>query len=97
MARKIIWTLRAINDKKHIFDYWSDNNKSNMYAVKLDKLFNEAVELLAVFPFTGTKTQIKNVRVQFVENFKLIYKVFDTKIYIITIWDMHRNPKNLKL
>ena len=56
MAKKVIWTERAIRDRKAIFEYWKDRNKSNIYNIKLNKLFEEAIALLAVYPKIGRKT-----------------------------------------
>ena len=46
MAFKIIWTDKAQKDRINILQYWIDRNKSTLFAVKLNEIFIERVELL---------------------------------------------------
>lgn len=55
MAFKIIWTVKAQNDRLEILQYWIDRNKSALFASKLNEIFNERVELLAQYPNLGKK------------------------------------------
>ncbi len=61
MARKIVLSRESQNDKKDIFTYWNDRNKSKLYSRKLNKLFIAAVEFVAEFPLVGKKSNIENV------------------------------------
>lgn len=58
MAKQIIWSLRAQKDKKEIFKYWLQHNKSNRYNKKLNQLFKEAVQLLKEYPYIGKTTDL---------------------------------------
>jgi hypothetical protein len=49
-SREIRWTLRATHDKLAIYEYWTNRNKSILYAKKLENLFNEAVKVAAIYP-----------------------------------------------
>lgn len=60
MAKKVIWSLRAQTDRKDILRYWIQRNKSNYYSVRLNKLFEEAANLISVFPNVG-KRQSKRI------------------------------------
>ncbi|WP_165593569.1 hypothetical protein [Aequorivita soesokkakensis] len=44
-SREIRWTIRATQDKLAIYEYWTNRNKSILYAQKLEKLFNEVIKL----------------------------------------------------
>jgi hypothetical protein len=44
-SREILWTIRATQDKLAIYEYWTNRNKSILYAQKLEKLFNEVIKL----------------------------------------------------
>lgn len=94
--RKIKWSLRAIHNKIAIYEYWLERNKSPAYPEKLERLFDEAVLRAAVFPFSGIKTKNKNIRIQLVKNYKLVYHVTEIHIEVITIFDSRRDPKELK-
>ena len=50
MAKKIIWSETAQNDRKEILLYWKNRNKSLVYSMKLNNLFNDAAEIIATFP-----------------------------------------------
>ena len=63
MAKKIIWSLRALNDRKNILIYWIERNKSTRYSYKFNQLFKDAVALLSEHPFVGRPTD-KSVSVR---------------------------------
>ena len=46
MAARLIWSNLALQQKKEIFDYWNERNKSKIYSRKLNKLINDAAELI---------------------------------------------------
>lgn len=50
MAARIIWSALAIQQKKEIFNYWNERNKSKVYSRKLNKLINEAAEIIQTHP-----------------------------------------------
>lgn len=97
VRREIRWTLTAQKNKFDIFEYWNNRNKSNKYSQKLDEIFNKAIENLLFFPFSGSITNIKNVRILVVENYLIVYEIFENTILISRIWDGRRNPENLKI
>jgi toxin YoeB len=47
MAIKIIWTDKAQADRLNILKYWIDRNKSNLFAIKLNEIFEDRIEILA--------------------------------------------------
>lgn len=63
MAKKIIWSLRALNDRKDILIYWIERNKSTRYSYKLSQLFKDAVALLSEHSLVGRPTD-KSVSVR---------------------------------
>ena len=97
MAKQIIWSLRAQKDKKEIFKYWSQRNKSNRYSKKLNQLFKEATLLLHEHPYIGRSTDDALVRIKIVKEYLLIYEITETSINILSIWDGRQDPSNWKL
>ncbi len=95
-SREIRWTIRAIQDKLAIYEYWTNRNKSILYAKKLENLFNEAVKVAAIYPTAGIKTAMTDVRIQIIKDYKIVYRIKEDLIEILTIWDTRQNPKNLK-
>jgi len=92
MAKQIIWSLRAQDDRKQIFDYWTQRNKSSNYSKKLNKLFRVAVKLIVKHPNIGKPTDISNVRVKIIRDYLMIYEEAGTRIIILTIWDSRQDP-----
>jgi len=97
MAKKIVWSERAQVDRKMIFSYWNQRNKSTRYSIKLNNLFEEAVVLISIYPNIGKKTNRPHVRVKIVREYLIYFRESEKEIYILTIFSSHRNPSNLKL
>ena len=96
MAKQIIWSLRAQKDKKEIFKYWSQRNKSNRYSKKLNQLFKGAILLLSEHPYIGRPTDDASARIKIVNEYLLIYEVTETSINILSIWDGRQDPSKLE-
>jgi toxin YoeB len=96
MAKQIIWSLRAQKDKKEIFKYWAERNKSHRYSQKLNQLFKEAIQLLREHPYIGRSTDDNSIRIKIVKDYLLIYEVTETSINILSIWDGRQDPSKLE-
>lgn len=96
MAKTVIWSRRALDDRKQILAYWRSRNKSNNYSKKLNQPFKEAVKIIAEFPQIGTVTSDKTIRVKIVKDYLIIYEEESTNLYILTIWDSRQNPDTLR-
>ncbi|HWA05417.1 MAG TPA: type II toxin-antitoxin system RelE/ParE family toxin [Ignavibacteria bacterium] len=55
MAKRVIWTEKALRDRFEIFRFWVENNKSNTYSIKLDSQFENLAVTLSKFPQAGKK------------------------------------------
>ena len=96
MDRKIIWSKRSQNDRKEIFRYWNKRNKSNEYSKKLNRLFNEAIRLVAEYPHIGKRTDDKDARIKIVRDFLIIYEIdVQDQIVILAIWNSRQDPAKL--
>lgn len=92
MAKQIIWSLRAQQDKKDIFKFWLHRNKSNLYNKKLNQLFKKAILLISKHPYIGRPTDDASVRIKIVKDYLLIYEVTANSINILSIWDGRQDP-----
>lgn len=97
MVRKIVWSRRAQTDRKSIFKYWNNRNKSNIYSKKLNRLLISAIEFVSSHPHTGRITDREPIRIKFVSHFAIIYEASDTKLEVLTIFDTRQNPDKLDL
>lgn len=92
MARKIIWSERARYDKQDILEYWFHRNHSKTYPKKLNELFKKTILSLAQNPNIGKKTDVLNVRIKIVRDYKIFYSSDSVSLNILSILDSRRNP-----
>ena len=97
MARKVIWTLRAQNDRIRIVEYWNDRNKSTAYSNKLNSLIKQTLKLLGQYPYLGKSTDIDQVRLKILKNYLIVYKLTQTHLIVLALWDSNQDIKNLKI
>jgi toxin YoeB len=97
MAKRVIWSLRAEEERRNILEYWAKRNGNKGYSRKLSKRFREKVKYIAKFNYIGTATDIENVRAAVCGNHILFYEIDDEFIKILTVWDGRRNPEDLNL
>lgn len=97
MAKRIIWTKRAQQERKEILEFWKEHNKSKSYSKKLDHLFKKAIKLITTRPGIGRSTDIENVRIKVVRDYLIFYELINANIYILTILDSRQDPKKLKM
>ncbi len=93
MAKPIIWSFRAQQDRKAILEYWIMHNQSNLYSKKLNQIFEDTAELVSRHPNIGKKTDVPEVRIKIIKDYYFTYREDVSHIEILTIWDSRRNPK----
>lgn len=86
---KVSWTRPTKDDRTAIFDYIEAENPRA--AVKLDRLFERAVEQISQFPYTGRVGQIDGTREAVPHpNYRLVYSVADDTVYILGLFHAAR-------
>ena len=96
MAKEVVWSLRARDERKQILQYWRLRNKSNAFSRKLNQLFAESVKIITDFPQIGKLTDDPNIRIKIAKDYLIAYEESETKIFILTIWDSRQDPDKLK-
>ena len=96
MAKQVIWSPRALQDRKQILTHWTERNKSKAYSVKLDQLFRQAIHLIKEYPRIGKPTQDPGVRIKIVRDYLIFYEETSDSIVVLTIWDSRRDPSGLE-
>jgi toxin YoeB len=69
MAKKLIWSKQALQDRKDILDYWINRNKSKTYSIRLNNLFIDAIKIIAEHPNIGIYTDFENVKGKLVKDY----------------------------
>lgn len=93
MAKEVRWSISALADRRHIYEYWRYRNNSDVFSDKLELLFNEVTNLLSAFPQLGAQTEASQLRVKVVRNFKLFYFDHSDHILIVRVWDTRQDPQ----
>lgn len=97
VSRRIIWSPQAKIDHFNILNYFFKRNGNKKYSSKLNKEFHDAIRIISKYSDVGVKTDVKNVRCIIVSNYSIFYRIENTLIEIITIWDSRQNPANLEI
>lgn len=92
MAKQIVWSRLAHNDRIRILEYWIERTKSTRYSQKLNELFNDAAELISRYPQIGRKSEIEGIRIKVIRDYFLTYRETERAIEILTIWDTRQDP-----
>ena len=95
--RKVDWTVKANFERKEILDYWIRRNKSNLYSIKLNILFIEAVKKVAENPTIGRTSDFPDVRVKIVRNYLIFYEFDDKVLKVLSVWDGNRDDKMVRV
>lgn len=90
MVKPIIWSKRAIENKLSILKYWFIRNKSNVYCIKLDKLFDKAALTISHNTSLGRPTDNPSVKRIVVEHYSIFFTESEVAIEILHIWDNRR-------
>lgn len=94
--KKVIWSIRAQNDRHDILEYWINRNKSTSYSIKLNNLFKEAEHLIAIHPEIGKHSDIKSIRIKIIRDYLMIYKITEDVVQILTLRDARKDPDELE-
>jgi plasmid stabilization system protein ParE len=95
MARQIIWSKLAEQEKQHILEFYAVRNGNWDYSIKVNVLIEDAIDRLLLYPYYGTTTRYENVRMLVVFDFIIFHEIHLDKIMIMSIWDARQNPDKL--
>lgn len=96
--RDIRWTIRALDDKLDIMEFWYQRNQSLNFPIKLEKLFLQSLGLLALHPEMGLVfSKDPLILYKTVHGYRLYYTFETLSITLLAIWDTRRNPDKFKL
>ena len=94
--RKIIWSKEAQNDFLAALSFYAERNGTKTYSKKLAGEVYEAIEKLREHPFLGRPTRNDTVRIMIKGKYQIYYELDQEDIVILVVWDMRRNPDELK-
>jgi len=98
---KIIWTDFAKVQLRNVFDYYAEVASKTVAKNIISGIRNRTI-LLRTHPNIGTIEELlmespHKYRYLVENNYKIIYRIEDSIIYITDIFDTHQNPNKLKI
>jgi len=66
MVKKVVWSNKAKLDRLNILTYWTERNKSEVYATKLNQLFSQAIKTIAKFEMPRRHTEFDGLEKQMI-------------------------------
>jgi plasmid stabilization system protein ParE len=97
MAKRIVWTIDARNDRREIMEYWFNRTGSKNYSRKLAHQFREATRYISQHNYLGRATNLENVRVTVIGHYLLFYRLSENLLEVISLFDSRQNPAKLNL
>ena len=92
MAKQIVWSKLALQDRYSILDYWIKRNRSASYSKKLNQIFMDTADLISKHPKIGKQTELAGIRYKIVRDYLFTYRETPDYIEILTIWDSRQDP-----
>jgi toxin YoeB len=96
MAKQVVWSIRAKEEKKAILRYWNKRNRSSVYPKRLDGLFKQAINTIAKYNIPRRKANYDGVYVKIVKDYLVFFEEDQFTIYILSVWDSRQDPNKLK-
>ena len=92
---KVFWTITAVKQRNHVFEYWNNRNQSNKYSKKLRMEINGNIQILKKHPKIGKNADYDSIKALVMGHFSLFYKYDATQIIIVAFWDNRQDPERL--
>ena len=96
MAKKVVWTITAKNQRREILEYWVKRNGNKSYSRRISAKIRNRIKYLAEFNYLGKPTDFKDNRVTAAGHFSIFYKILEDRIIITSIWDNRQDPDDLQ-
>jgi plasmid stabilization system protein ParE len=97
MVRRITWTGRAERMFSEILSFYYARNGNKTYSRKLNSEIKQSLVLLKKHPYLGRKTDLEDIRVLIIKDFKLFYRIEPIEIIVLMVWDCRQNPDSLDI
>jgi len=69
MAKQIVWSDKASNERLNILEYWLEKTGNNKYSRKIDIKLRETIRNIQDNNYLGKQTDHKNTRVTVVGHY----------------------------
>lgn len=97
MAKRIVWSPDAQQDRLTILEYWHKRLGHKHFSTKLYHEFVRVSRMVARNPRIGRRVEGREERMFVVGEYLMFYRVDGDFVLISRLWDSRRNPDDLKL
>ena len=73
--------------RREILIYWTERNKSTIYAEKLIEITADHLKVISKTPYAFKETEIDEVRESAMGHFSLYYKITSDQIIVMAFWE----------
>ena len=94
-GRNVVWSKASIDQRRAILRFWTINNGSKTFSVKLIRRIKSRMKIISQFPYLGPQTEIEGIRVINVSHFSIFYKVTENEIGVVAFWDNRQDPEKI--
>ena len=95
--KRISWTSQAFTDLESILNFYARD--SEVYARRIGERINAAIERLEAFPRSGRvvpELGREDVREVLPAPFRVVYRVLDDEVFILTVFHAARSFPEIK-
>ncbi|KAA9325211.1 type II toxin-antitoxin system RelE/ParE family toxin [Adhaeribacter soli] len=95
MAKRIIWSKEAKQDRREILEFWFQRTGNKKYSRKLAKQFAETIRFISQHNYLGRAVDEENVRVSVCGHNLIFYRVTNNLLEIVSLFDSRQDPDKL--
>lgn len=94
MAKQVIRSKLAQQDRKSILAFWINHTRSYTFSRRLNQMFENNAALISRHPKIGRETEIQDVKIKIIKDYYFTYRETESRIEKLTIWDSRQDPEN---
>lgn len=100
MGMSIQWSDLAKAQLKDIYDYYALTVNRRLAKKIIIKIVHRT-DILTIHPYSGTKELLlseypEEYRYLVIDNYKIIYSVYDKAVAIVSVFDCRQNPEKME-
>ncbi|MFA5650028.1 MAG: type II toxin-antitoxin system RelE/ParE family toxin [Proteiniphilum sp.] len=100
MVKRVEWSDLAKTQLKNIYNYYAFAVNRRLVKKIVTKI-TRRTDILTIHPYSGTKEPLlteypEEYRYLVVDNYKIIYSVYNEMVAIVSVFDCRQNPEKME-
>ena len=95
---KVRWTETAITEFGRMLTFYNARNGNSKYSRSIVRMVHESLKLVSKFPLMYRAVdayEIRDVRVFHCDYFLIYYRILETEILVVGVFDTRQDPATL--